>query len=260
MIIDIDNVSWIRDGKKIIKNINWKVQSGEHWAIVGLNGSGKTTLLNMINGYIFPSTGKMSVLGKEFGRYDLRELRKSIGWVSSSLQEQLYINEKVEEIVLSGKFATIGLYHKPNEEEIEQVHNLLEQLKCIHLVNRLFKTLSQGEKQKILIVRALISNPKLLILDEPCNGLDIFAREQLLSTIEEIGNEPAAPTLLYVSHHIEEILPIFNYTLLIRKGEIHSTGKTCKVVTGDNLSQFFEAPVDVVIRNERVWMNVITQN
>ncbi len=259
MVIHMTNVSCRRENTYILNEINWTVRSGEHWAIVGLNGSGKTTLLNMINGYIWPTQGEISVLGNKFGSVDLRELRKSIGWISSSLQERLYLNETAEEIVLSGKFATIGLYDKPEEKDVHQALLLLEELGCGHLVKRAYQTLSQGEKQKILIARALINFPELLILDEPCTGLDVFAREQLLSTIEHMANKGAAPTLLYVTHHIEEILPVFSHTLLMRRGEIHSSGKTNEVLTGDNLSQFFETLVDVRWQNERTWMRIVTK-
>ena len=120
MIVEMKEVFWYRGESLILRNINWLVRTGEHWAIIGLNGSGKTSLLNMINGYIFPSKGEVTVLGKRFGACDLRELRKSIGWVSSSLQENLYVNESVLEIVLSGKFASIGLYDKPEEEDVSR--------------------------------------------------------------------------------------------------------------------------------------------
>lgn len=258
MVIHMTDVAYTRDRVNILNKINWTVRSGEHWAILGLNGSGKTTLLNMINGYIWPSKGEISVLGKKFGTVDLRELRKSIGWVSSSLQERLYASETAEEIVLSGKFATIGLYDKPAEKDVEQALFLLEQLGCGHLTKRAYKTLSQGEKQKILIARALINSPELLILDEPCIGLDVFSREQLLSMIEQMGKQASGPALLYVTHHIEEILPVFSHTLLLRKGGIHSSGKTNEVLTGNNLSQFFEAPVDVLWQNQRAWMRLVT--
>ncbi len=252
MIVEMQDVSWIRDGRKILKNVNWQVRPGEHWAVVGLNGSGKTSLLNIINGYIFPSQGTVSVLGHSFGSYDLRELRKSIGWVSSSLQEQLYVNETAEEIVLSGKYATIGLYDKPGEREWEQANDLLEELNCGHLAQKPYKTLSEGEKQKVVIARALISSPEILILDEPCSGLDIFAREQLLSTIGQISDRTGAPTLIYVTHHVEEILPLFSHILLLRRGEVHSAGETGHVLTAENLSRFFEHPVNVERLNGRM--------
>ncbi|MDW7651374.1 MAG: ABC transporter ATP-binding protein [Bacillota bacterium] len=257
MVIKMENVMCIRDNNVILKNINWEVRQNEHWAIVGLNGSGKTTLLNIINGYIFPSKGDVTVLGKQFGRYDLRELRKSIGWVSTSLQERLYTNDTSEKIVLSGKFASIGLYDQPTQEDIKKAHSLLEQLGCASLIKRSYKTLSQGEKQKVLIARALINSPKLLILDEPCTGLDMFAREQLLKTIEQLPVQKDAPTILYVTHRIEEILPVFTHTLLLRRGEIYAQGKTDDVLNKANLAGFFETPIELQEKDNRRWMQIL---
>jgi iron complex transport system ATP-binding protein len=255
-VIHMKDISWIYGKKHILRNISWEVNRGEHWAIVGLNGSGKTSLLNMVNGYIWPSRGEVSVLGKEFGKYDIRELRKKIGWVSSSLQDEFYTGETAEEIVLSGKNATIGLYDKPKQRDIEHASVLLKRFKCAHIARQPYWTLSQGEKQKVLIVRALISSPRLLIMDEPCTGLDIFSREKMLSIIENIGRKKSAPTLLYVSHRIEEILPVFSHTLLLRHGEVHSKGKTKDILTKRNLSDFFGMPVEVQWRKERTWVQI----
>lgn len=255
-VIHMENVSWICDGRHILRNINWEVNPGEHWAIIGLNGSGKTTLLNMINGYLWPSTGQISVLGRRFGDCDVRELRKSIGLVSSSLQEKLYTTETVEEIILSGRFATIGLYDRPDRKNIKQARSIMEQLGCASLSKQLYGTLSQGEKQRVLIARALMSFPEILILDEPCTALDIFAREQLLSNLEHIDRMDSKPTLIYVSHHIEEIVPIISHALLLRHGKIHSSGKTGDVLTRSNLSDFFGKPVDIAWHNKRAWIKV----
>jgi iron complex transport system ATP-binding protein len=255
-VIHMQGVSRIEGNKYILRHINWDVQQGEHWAIIGLNGSGKTTLLNMVNGYIWPSEGEMSVLGKRFGSYDIRELRKKIGWVSSSLQEKFYTNETAKEIVLSGKSATIGLYDSPKSKDIDHAVMLLSRLKCEHTAAQPYWTLSQGEKQKVLIARALISSPHLLILDEPCVGLDIFSREHLLSQIEHIGRQESAPTLIYVSHRTEEILPVFTHTLLLRRGAVHSQGKTREVLTTGNLSAFYQTPVDIQWNKDRAWIQI----
>lgn len=251
MVIDVKNVSLIRDSKYILKDINWSVKKGQHWAILGLNGSGKTTLLNMINGYLFPSKGELKVLGKTFGRYDLRELRKSIGWVSTALQERLYGNESAQDIVISGKYASIGLLKSPTDDDKNRAVDLLDNISSGHLAHRIYKTLSQGEKQRVLIARGLMSSPKLLILDEPCTGLDVFSKKQLLEDIERLGKDPNSPTLIYVTHQIEEILPIFNYTLLMRRGQIHSSGLTSKIITQENLSNFFERSVKCYKENDR---------
>lgn len=243
MVIDVGNVSVIRDSRYILKEVNWSVRKREHWAILGLNGSGKTTLLNMISGYLLPSKGELKVLGETFGKYDLRELRKSIGWVSTALQERLYGNESVEDIVISGKYASMGLFNAPTQEDKEIAGTLLDELSSSHLAHRTYKTLSQGEKQRVLIARGLMSSPKLLILDEPCTGLDIFSKAQLLADIESLSNDSDSPTLIYVTHQIEEILPIFNHTLLMRRGEVHSSGLTSEILTEENLSNFFEIPI-----------------
>jgi iron complex transport system ATP-binding protein len=254
LIIDIRDVSLNRNGFYILKNINWLVKSGEHWSVIGLNGSGKTTLLKMITGYLSPSRGEMFVLGKKFGRVDLRELRKSIGWVSSSLQESLYTADTVEEIVLSGKYASIGLYEKTGEEEIEKAGILIEQFQLSGMKDRMYYTLSQGEKQKVIIARALMCSPRLLILDEPCTGLDIFAREDFLSLVEQICNMKESPTLLYVSHHIEEITPSFQHALFLKNGEIHSSGKTKDLLTENNLLNFYGRSIKIIWNNERPWI------
>jgi iron complex transport system ATP-binding protein len=255
-VIQMRNVSWISGNRYILRDINWTVRKGEHWAIIGLNGSGKTSLLNLITGYNWPSRGEISVLEKRFGDYDIRELRKRIGLVSSFLQEKLYATETAEEIVLSGKFATIGLYDKAKKRDSEQALRLLRHMQCGYAAKQQYATLSQGEKQKVLIARALINSPEVLILDEPCAGLDIFSREHLLSSIEKIGKRKSAPTLFYVTHRTEEILPVFTHALLIRHGRVHSKGKTGEVLTGKNLTDFFGKHVQVHGRKGRVLITV----
>ncbi|MGO4699059.1 ABC transporter ATP-binding protein [Paenibacillus sp. 2TAB26] len=256
MIIDIHNVSWEQNNNKILEQISWKVNEGEHWCLLGLNGSGKTTLLNMINGYIWPSDGSMAVLGKKFGEFDLRELRKSIGWVSTSLQQKLYGSETALKIVLSGKFATIGLYDQTDSADMIQAEELMRTLGCTALMERTYNTLSQGEKQRVLIARALMASPKLLILDEPCTGLDVFAREQLLQMIAAVAGEQNAPTIIYVTHHVEEILPCFAKTLLIKKGKVFAANDTSEVLTSALMSDFFGVPVHIEKRNSRNWITV----
>lgn len=253
-VIRIENVSYRRGENELLKDIRWTVRRGEHWAILGLNGSGKTTLLNVVNGYIWPTAGSVSVLGRAFGTVDLRELRTWIGWVSLSLQEKLYMSDKAEYIVASGKYATIGLYEKPSEADWAMADALMEQLGCLHLKGRTFQTCSQGEKQKLLIARALMASPKLLILDEPCNGLDLFSRERLLEAIGRLARSIEAPTLLYVTHHTEEILPIFGHAMLMRRGEIFGQGPAGEWLTSGRLTEFFEAPVEAVRRDGRIWV------
>lgn len=255
-VIEMTNVSWKRENQTILHQINWQVSEGEHWAILGLNGSGKTTLLNIINGYIWPTKGSVCVLGHKFGDVDLRELRKSIGWVSSSLQERIYGNDRAQDVVISGKYASIGLYEQPNEEDYDRAKQLMEQLGCGYLIDRSYQSCSQGERQKLLIARALMASPKLLILDEPCNGLDFLSREALLSSISQLATQPDAPHMLFVTHHIEEIVPIFTHTLLIRRGRVFTKGRSKSVLNSPTLSAFFETPVQVYWRNNRAWLSI----
>lgn len=245
-MIEFKNVTLVRDNNTILKNIDWKVESGENWAVIGLNGSGKTTLLKLINGYLWPTAGTLCVLGEMFGKTSLPELRKSIGWVSSSLQQQLRDYETAEHIVLSGKFASIGVYEITTQKDEDDAVNMLIDCGGESLIGKPYSILSQGERQIVLIARALMANPKLLILDEPCTGLDIFAKQSLLSRISSIATLPNAPTMLYVTHHTEEILPCFSHTLLLRNGEVYTSGKTQEVLTPKTLNDFYEQEVEVV--------------
>lgn len=250
-IINLENVTWERDNRTLLKKVDWKVKKGEHWVILGLNGSGKTSLLNVINGYVWPTSGTVHVLGKRFGATNVPELRKTIGWVSSSLQEKIYRTDLAQAVVISGKHASIGLYESVSEGDLNRALELMEVMGCKHLVNRIYETCSQGEKQKLLIARALMADPQILILDEPCNGLDIFAREKLLKSISDLSCLPDGPTLIYVTHQIEEIPPVFHKMLLLRRGEVYTSGNTSEILKEETLSSFFEYPVLVDQRDER---------
>ena len=256
MVINMENVSLIKDNAVILNQIHWQVKPGEHWAILGLNGSGKTTLLSILTGYLYPSRGKVSVLGKEFGAYDLRELRKEIGWISSSLQEKLYVRESAREIVLSGKYATIGLYDTPQAEDEARCQQLLDEFSLREFAHRPYQTLSQGEKQRVLIARALMADPSLLIFDEPCTGLDILARENLLQHIQQLAARDQHRTMIYVTHRTEEILPLFRHTLLLEKGQIHASGLAEEILTPEILHNFFKTPVLLEKRNKRYYLSL----
>jgi iron complex transport system ATP-binding protein len=256
MVVRLEDVHLRREGKLILENVNWQIEQGDHWVLFGLNGSGKTAILNLLNAYYFPTKGNVSVLGMEFGGTYLGEkLRKQIGFVSASLQEKFYPSDTALEVVLSGAFASIGLYETPTEEMRIKAANLMEQLGTTNYANRRYETLSQGEKQRVLIARALMAEPKLLILDEPTNGLDFIARELLLESIEKIAKSPSAPTIIYVTHHIEEILPIFNKTLLLKEGKVFGAGSTSEMISNEQLTRFFELPVQVNWENNRPFVS-----
>lgn len=256
-IIEMKSVHWQRDKKPILEDINWSVEKGEHWAVLGLNGSGKTTLLNMLNGYIWPTTGIVTVLGEKFGNTDIHKLRKRIGWVSSSLQSRIDGNTRGEDVVISGKFASTGLYDNPTEEDYEKAFGLMKTLNIQDLEGSFYETCSQGERQKLLIARGLMADPELFILDEPTNGLDFLSREELLETIEKFMLEPNAPTIIFVTHHIEEILPNFTHTLLLEDGHVFSKGGCTELLTSEHLTSFFKKPVQIDWRQNRAWLSLI---
>lgn len=252
MVISLEKVSLKRNGRIILDDINWDVRRGEHWVLFGLNGAGKTALLNLLNGYHYPTKGNVSILEKEFGKVDIRDyIRRKIGLVSSSLQERFYKTDSAYEIVLSGAFTSIGLYETPSDAMREKAVTLLKKLGCYEYANREYETLSQGERQRILIARSLMNDPEILILDEPTNGLDFIAREYLLEVIGDIASLPNGPTILYVTHHVEEILPEFRKTLLLKKGSVFSSGDTEAMISDKVLTEFLGLEVEVFWKNGR---------
>lgn len=245
-IIELENVSYIREQKVLLKELNWKVNQGEHWAILGLNGAGKTLLLQMITGNLWPSKGKITVLDEVFGQTSLPELSKRIGWVSTALQVRLRMNDLAEKIVLSGKFASIGIYQNYTTEELQQAEQILTNLGSAALVGKHYQQLSQGERQIVLIARALMANPELLILDEPCTGLDLFAREELLQRIEQLVNKPNAPTILFVTHHTEEIMPFISHVSLLKEGGLFKQGPRNELLQLQVLQEFYQRPIEAI--------------
>lgn len=252
MIIDFQHVFYRRSGKEILADVTWQVKEGEHWIILGLNGAGKTTLLNMLNGYIFPSEGYAKVLDYTFGESIIADLRKSIGWISNALQQDIPPNDTSLEIVLSGKFASIGLWDQVTEEDVAQADAIIAKLGIQALRDRSYSGLSQGERQKVLIGRALISDPRILIFDEACNGLDIFAKKEVYELITMLSQEQK--TILYVTHNTEEILPIFNKALLLKNGRVHSEGTRSEVIQLENLQDFYGAEVEVFEHDEKFFI------
>lgn len=243
---EFKNVSFIRDKKSLLNNVNWSVESTDNWAILGLNGAGKTLLLQLICGYLWPSKGRLEVLDQVFGQASIPELQRRIGWVSTALQYRMKNWETAERIVLSGKFASIGLYQQYSKDELEQAKTILKNAGGESLIGKKYEVLSQGERQLVLISRALMANPELLILDEPCNGLDLFAREKLLSQIERIAQQENHPTLLYVTHHTEEILPCFDHLMLLKDGEIFAKGTQSELFNEETFADFYAESIQII--------------
>ncbi len=254
-VIDLEEVAVRRGERSILQKVSWRAKSGEHWAVLGANGSGKTSLLRLLAGYLFPAEGAVSVLGETFGATDLRELRSRLGLVSVYLKEWLerhHPEELALDVVASGFGAGIGRTAGGNRVE-ERAGETLAGLGGAALNRVPFGKLSQGQKQIVLIARALAPRPELLLLDEPCTGLDLAGRETLLASLDVANVHGELPTVIYVTHHPEEILPFFSHALLLRNGEVVSQGEKAKVLTADNLSAALGLPLEVVWRDGRIW-------
>lgn len=239
MILQFKNISLLKNKQHILKNINWEVKKGEHWVILGANGSGKTMLLKMLSGYIWPSKGEIFVLGKKFGKVNLSELRQAIGWVSFDLQQKMLQEIKVFDVVLSGYFASIGLYQKPTEQIYKKAKRIIRLVGLTKHENSLFPVLSYGEQKKVLIVRSLIGKPKFLLLDEPCSGLDLKAREDFLKFVEKLAGMKNGPTIIFVTHHIDEIMPSIKKVIALKKGKVIKMGKKEEVLTAQSMKDIY---------------------
>jgi iron complex transport system ATP-binding protein len=240
-ILEISNLQIQRDGVVILDDVNWRVECGQHWVILGANGSGKTSLLSALTGYLMPTSGEIFLLGKIYGQSDWRELRKKIGLVSSSVRQMMADDEPAIETVASGKYAMIDFWGRVSRAEKSQALKLLRQVECEYLVERSWRVLSQGERQRVLIGRALMAKPRVLILDEPCAGLDPAAREHFLQFLQRLGTQKNSPTLVLVTHHVEEIMPAFSHLLVLKNGKVLAAGEKSSVLNSKNLSSAFAA-------------------
>ena len=254
-ILSYKNVSFRRDGREILKNINWEIKKGENWALLGLNGSGKSTLLSMIPAYTFATSGEVSVFEKKFGTCIWAEVKEKVGFVSSSLKtfSDSLNNQTLNNIVLSGKYNSIGIYQEITQKDREKANNIIKDFKLSHLKLNKYITLSQGEQRKTLLARAFMNEPSLLILDEPCSGLDIRAREIFLKTLEESKSDIP---FIYVTHQIEEIIPSITHVAILDNGEIVSQGNKFKVLTEENLSKLYGIDLKIEWSNNRPWLIV----
>ncbi len=235
-VIQLEQVCFCRKNRTILDGISWQVQRGQHWALLGANGSGKTTLLKILAGYEWPTFGRVVVQQQTFGATDIRKLRRTIGLVSSTLQQRLPAQDKAIEVVASGLDATLGLYRRPTKEEIDLSRTALARLRAESIADQSYQTLSQGEQQKVMIARALVCRPTLLILDEPCSGLDPAARVRFLKDLDYMISRPDAPSILFVTHHIEEIGPWISHVLLLKNGKVLAAGTQEETITSENMT------------------------
>ncbi len=253
-VLTIKNLHVRRDKNNLLSSVNWHIKAGEHWIILGANGSGKSSLLKALTGYLTPTAGNITVLQKTYGQTDWIDLRLIVGIVTNSLQSSIPAGESALETIVSGLYAQLDLWKIPTKSDIQKAKRLLKQTGLSPVIHRPWEFLSQGERQRVLIARALISKPKLLILDEPCAGLDPIARESFLSFVQALSKQNKGPSLIFVTHHVEEILPGFTHALILKKGRVFSTGKKAVVVTSRLLSQAFGSKVKVVKKAGRYFL------
>jgi iron complex transport system ATP-binding protein len=254
-VIEVAGLRVERDSV-ILDGIDWRVERGQHWAILGANGSGKTSLLSALTGYLPPTAGAISVLGETYGRADWRRLRTRIGIVSSSVHQLMAGHESALDTVIGGKFAQIGYWGEIEPADRTQALGILRKIESGYLRDRPWRFLSQGERQRVLIGRALMAGPKLLILDEPCAGLDPVAREHFVQFLERLARRRGAPTLVLVTHHVEEIMPVFSHVLVLKSGAVLAAGDKRRVLTSATLSRAFGASIRLGRNNGRYTVRV----
>lgn len=250
-LLSVQKMTVSRGELEILHKIDWQMQPGENWVILGANGSGKTSLLAALTGYLSYSQGTVSLLGETFGQYDWRELRKRVGLVSSSLKQQIPAEEEAQMTVMSGRNAVVGHWGPVKRADWQRAAEILTLLGCESLAKRPWLVLSQGERQKILIGRALMADPALLIFDEPCAGLDPVAREDFLHRMERLAGVKNAPGLILVTHHVEEITSSFSHVLLLQNGCVLKAGLKRNVLTTAHLRATFQRELQLSKRHGR---------
>jgi iron complex transport system ATP-binding protein len=239
-VLEFTDVSVVRDGNTILDSVNWTVEPDERWVILGPNGAGKTTLLQIAAAILHPTSGSVRILGEELGRVDLFELRPRIGFVSSALARRIPRDETVLNVVMTAAYAVTGRWHEEYEEiDDRRARRVLGEWGLSELADRVYGKLSDGEQKRVQIARAVMTDPEMLLLDEPAASLDLGAREELLSLLGGFASDPRSPAMVMVTHHVEEIPVGFGNGLLLRKGGVVAQGALDEVITGDRLGETF---------------------
>jgi iron complex transport system ATP-binding protein len=252
-VLEMADVTVVRSGHRLLDGITWAVAEGDRWAVLGPNGAGKTTLLQIASAQMHPTTGYAAVLGEILGAVDVFELRPRIGLTSAALAERIPRSEAVRDVVVTASYAVVGRWREEYEGyDVDRAAALLGRLGVGHLVERTFGTLSEGERKRVQIARALMTDPELLLLDEPAAGLDLGGREALVSTLGAVAADPTSPATVLVTHHVEEIPTGFTHAMLLRDGRIVASGPVEQVVAADALSECFGLAL-TVIRNGDRW-------
>jgi iron complex transport system ATP-binding protein len=240
-VVDLAGVTIVRNGSTLINDINWEVDETDRWVVIGPNGAGKTTLLQVISAQIHPTSGVAGLLGEVLGTVDVFELRPRIGLTSALLAERIPRSERVHDVVVSASYAVVGRWREQYDElDHERADELLTQLRIDRLADRTFGTLSEGERKRVQIARALMTDPELLLLDEPAAGLDLAGRESLVTTLSELAQDQYAPATVLVTHHVEEIPSGMTHAMLLKEGSIVAAGPLRETLTAENLTKTFD--------------------
>lgn len=240
-LVELDDVHVVRGGRALVSHVTWQAYPGQHWVVFGPNGAGKTTLVALLAGRLFPTSGGVSVVGADLGNVETQEIHEQVGFCSSALLKTIDPAIAVKEIVLSAAYGTLVKVHYQTYEDCDYSRAtwLMRNFGITHLAERTFGTLSDGERQRVLICRALMSDPEVLILDEPAAGVDLGAREVLMGALAELAASPTAPMLIMVTHHVEEIPPGFTHALMMKEGTVIAQGPLEEVLTSQTLSETF---------------------
>jgi iron complex transport system ATP-binding protein len=257
--ISLRGVTVRRDGLPVLDGIDWKVERSERWVVLGPNGSGKTTMLQVAGARLWPTSGQIEVLGSELGRVDVRTLRPRVALVSGAVTRQLRADVTAREVVASGRYGALETWwHTYGVDDWEKADRLLAQGGVAAIADRSFGVISEGERQQVLLARALMSDPELVLLDEPFAGLDLGARESLLVRLRTLASDIDSPPLVLVTHHCEEIPPGFTHGGLMRAGRLVAAGPLNDVITSQHVSACFDIAVTVGCSDGRWWSRAVS--
>lgn len=251
-VLHMTEVTVRRTPAVLLDAVHWNVEVDQRWVILGPNGAGKTTLLQIAAGHLFPTSGRVHILGERLGAVDVGELRPRIGLSSAALAGRVPAQERVLDVVVSAGYGVVGRWRETyDEQDFDRARELLDAMGIASLADRTYGTLSEGERKRTLAARALMADPELLLLDEPAAGLDLGAREDLLTRLGRLAVDPYAPTTVLVTHHVEEIPPAFSHVLLLRAGRVVAAGPLAQTLTAEALSETFDLTLALETRGER---------
>lgn len=246
LLIDFRRVTLRRGGRVLVGPVTWQVELDERWVVIGPNGAGKTSLLRIAAAMEYPTTGAATVLGERLGKVDMAELRQRVGLSSSALAQRIPDDELVRDVVVSAGYAVLGRWRE-RYDDVDYLRALdtLESIGAEHLADRTYGTLSEGERKRVMIARSLMTDPELLLLDEPAAGLDLGGREELVARLADLAADPDSPALVLVTHHVEEIPPGFSHCLILAEGEVLAAGLLADTLNAENLSAAFGQSIAV---------------